>query len=190
MVKKKFSGQTLAIVILAIMLLLTITFGGVFAFYSARSNKVSGKIYMATLKISMEWKVSDKSEVVISNVTNLVPGQSLENTALVVKNESAVPIYLVVVYRIEATKKVDPNMVMKKKNGKEQEVQEGWVGHVIPFDLVQATLLIEERNKLQEKETRIAEIASEYDEILDSLTEEEKAIMDIVDKIKRDKNEK
>lgn len=102
MVKKKFSGQTLAIVILAIMLLLTITFGGVFAFYSARSNKVSGKIYMATLKISMEWKVSDKSEVVISNVTNLVPGQSLENTALVVKNESAVPIYLVVVYRLNA----------------------------------------------------------------------------------------
>ena len=104
MIKKKFSGQTLAIVILAIMLLLTITFGGVFAFYSARTNKVSGKIFMATLKISMEWKVSDKSEIVISNVTNLVPGQSLENTALVVKNESEVPIYIVVVYRFNAVK--------------------------------------------------------------------------------------
>ena len=86
----------------------------------------------------------------------------------------AVDLEIIQTEGFEATKKVDPNMVMKKKNGKEQEVQEGWIGHVIPFDLVQATLLIEERNTLQEKETRIAEIASEYDEILDSLTEEEK----------------
>ncbi len=104
MVKKKFSGQTLAIIVLAIMLILTITFGGVFAFYSARSNKVSGTIYMATLTISMEWKVSDKSEVVISNTTNLVPGQALSNTALIVKNKSSVPIYLVVVYKLNAIK--------------------------------------------------------------------------------------
>ena len=39
-----------------------------------------------------------------------------------------------------ATKQVDPNMVIKKKGDKEEEVQSGWVGHVIPFDLVQTTL--------------------------------------------------
>lgn len=37
----------------------------------------------------------------------------------------------------EAIKQVDPNMVIKKKNGKEQEIQEGWKGHILPFELVQ-----------------------------------------------------
>src|SRR5574344_1720208 len=41
----------------------------------------------------------------------------------------------------DATKTVDPNMVIKKKDGKEQEVQDGWVGHVLPFELVQENLL-------------------------------------------------
>ncbi len=36
----------------------------------------------------------------------------------------------------DAAKTVDPNIVTKKKDGKEQEVQEGYVGHVIPFALV------------------------------------------------------
>ncbi|WP_420977301.1 type I restriction-modification system subunit M [Bacillus vallismortis] len=72
-----------------------------------------------------------------------------------------------------AVKKVDPNMVIKKKDGKEEEVQEGWVGHVIPFELVQRTLLLDEYEALKQKEDRISEISSEYDEILDSLSEEE-----------------
>ena len=106
MVKKKFSGQTIAIIILAVLLLLTIVFGGVFAYYSARSNKVSGKIVMANLKISLvtnETGSSDKSEIVISNGINVVPGQPLENSPLIVKNLSSVSIYLVVVYEVNAT---------------------------------------------------------------------------------------
>lgn len=74
----------------------------------------------------------------------------------------------------DASKKVDPNMVVKKKDGKEQEVQEGWKGHIIPFDLIQETLLTEDTNKLKQKENRLAEILSEYEEILNSLSEEEK----------------
>ena len=65
-------------------------------------------------------------------------------------------------------------MVVKKKDGKEQEVQEGWIGRIMPFDLIQATLLVKEKEALKEKETRLAEISSEYEELLDSLTEEEK----------------
>lgn len=74
----------------------------------------------------------------------------------------------------DATKKVDPNMVIKKKDGKDQEIQEGWKGHVIPFDLIQETLLKEKKDTLKQKENRIMEISSEYEEILDSLSEEEK----------------
>ncbi len=76
----------------------------------------------------------------------------------------------------EATKKVDPNIVLKKKDGKDQEVQEGWVGHIIPFELAEDILypLTEEKAKLKAKENRLAEIPSEYEEIADTLTEEEK----------------
>ncbi|WP_458862935.1 type I restriction-modification system subunit M [Acidaminobacterium chupaoyuni] len=73
-----------------------------------------------------------------------------------------------------ATKKVDPNLVLKKKDGKDQEVQEGWVGHIMPFELVQATLLRDEKAELSQMESRLAEIPSAYEEIADMLTEEEK----------------
>ena len=50
-----------------------------------------------------------------------------------------------------AAKQVDPNMVIKKKDDKEEEVQNGWAGHVIPFDLVQTTLLRENHDALKAK---------------------------------------
>lgn len=86
----------------------------------------------------------------------------------------AVDLEMIQTEGFEATKKVDPNMVIKKKDGKEHEVQEGWVGHIIPFELVQKTLLIAEYDALKAKESRLSEILSEYEEIIDSMTEEEK----------------
>ena len=73
-----------------------------------------------------------------------------------------------------ATKIVDANMVVKKKGNVEQEVQEGWKGRIIPFDLIQSTILADDKQALSEKENRLSEIASEYEEILDTLSEEEK----------------
>lgn len=73
-----------------------------------------------------------------------------------------------------ATKKVEPNMVTKKKNGKDVEVQEGWIGRIIPFDLVQETLLLEEAVALKVKEERLTWLTARQEEIIDSLTEDEK----------------
>jgi type I restriction enzyme M protein len=73
-----------------------------------------------------------------------------------------------------ATKQVDPNIVLKKKDGKDTEVQDGWKGHILPFDLVQQTYLNDDLQALAAKETRLAEIASTLEEILESLSEEEK----------------
>ena len=86
----------------------------------------------------------------------------------------AVDLEIIQTEGFAATKIVDPNMVVKKKGNVEQEVQEGWKGHVIPFDLIGETLLSDERQALKEKEGRLSEIASEYEEIFDSLSEEEK----------------
>ncbi len=73
-----------------------------------------------------------------------------------------------------ATKKVEPNMVSKKVRGKDQEVQEGWMGRVMPFELVQETLLVNELQELKKKENRLAEIDSEITELFEALSEEDK----------------
>ena len=73
-----------------------------------------------------------------------------------------------------ANKAVDPNMVIKKVKGKDQEVQEGWVGRIMPFELVQETYLKKELEQIKEKEQRLLEITSGIEELFDSLSEEEK----------------
>lgn len=83
-----------------------------------------------------------------------------------------------------ATKQVDPNMVLKKKDGKDQEVQEGWKGHVIPFDLVQQTLLADELAALKSREDQLEGIPSAYEELLDELSDEEKEAKDFVNEAK------
>jgi len=74
----------------------------------------------------------------------------------------------------EAARKVDPNMVIKKKDGKDQEVQEGWVGRILPFDLVQKNLLKGEMETLGDDESRLAEIEGELEELLEAFSEDEK----------------
>jgi len=75
---------------------------------------------------------------------------------------------------LSSAKKVDPKLVIKKKGDLEQEIQEGWVGHIFPFELIQNTLLKQDYEKIQTNESRLSEIPSEVEEILESLSEEEK----------------
>lgn len=89
-------------------------------------------------------------------------------------NTIAVDLEIIQTEGFSATKVVDPNMVVKKKGNSEQEIQEGWKGRIIPFALIQSTLLAEEREAIKEKENRLSEITAEYEEILDALSEEEK----------------
>lgn len=74
----------------------------------------------------------------------------------------------------EVSKQVDPLMETKKKNNKEVEVQVGWKGHIIPFELVQQTLLKDDTKKLKEKEEQLSEIIGQYAEYLDSISEDDK----------------
>ena len=86
----------------------------------------------------------------------------------------AIDLEIIQTEGFKSTKVVDPNMVVKKKGNLEQEVQEGWKGRIIPFDLVQNTLLLDEKQNVQKKENRLSEITSKYEELFDVLTEEEK----------------
>lgn len=86
----------------------------------------------------------------------------------------AVDIEMIQTEGLKAINQVDPNMVIKKKKGKDVEVQEGWIGHIIPFELVQRTLLEAEYDELRQKEIKLSEIPNEIEEIFESLTEEDK----------------
>ncbi|MBQ1429364.1 MAG: type I restriction-modification system subunit M [Kiritimatiellae bacterium] len=77
----------------------------------------------------------------------------------------------------DAVKRVDPNMVAKKKNGKEVEVQDGWRGRVLPFDLVQRELLADDLLALDSVSDRIAAIDGELSEIIEGLSEDDKAAL-------------
>jgi len=129
---------------------------------------------METLNISKEeTKLSNE----IFNRLASVPLVDEYNAYQLLNNEwvkISVDLEMVQTEGFGATKQVDPNMVVKKKNGNDVEVQEGWLGRIIPFDLVQETLLHEEATALKEKEERLTQITAEQQEILDSLTEEEK----------------
>ena len=72
--------------------------------------------------------------------------------------------------------KIDPNIVRKKKNDDDEEVpevQEGWNGHILPFELVQEELHSDELHEINVIEERLGEIVSLYGEVLDSLDEDE-----------------
>ncbi len=99
--------------------------------------------------------------------------QALENEWI----STSIDLEIIHTEGFEAVKKVDPNMVIKKKNNKEEEVQDGWLGRVIPFDIAQNSLLQSELNSISTKENRLSEVVSEYQEIIDSLNEEEKELV-------------
>ena len=76
----------------------------------------------------------------------------------------------------DAIFQVEPNMVIKKKKEDEDEVtevQEGWKGHILPFDLVQEEFHHDLLSEIRQNEFRLAEIDNLYTEILESLEEEE-----------------
>lgn len=77
---------------------------------------------------------------------------------------------------METVRKVDPNMVIKKQKGKEAEVQDGWKGHVLPFDLVQRVCLHEELSSVRTMEERLSAIPGELEEQLERLSEEDKVL--------------
>lgn len=76
----------------------------------------------------------------------------------------------------EVINQVDPNIVIKNKNkqGEIPEVQEGWKGRILPFELVQNLFLEDEVKAINNMEDEMLEISSDFSKIIDSLDQEEK----------------
>lgn len=69
-----------------------------------------------------------------------------------------------------------PNMVLKKKQKSKELVEEqnGWIGRIIPFELVQETYLTEDLKELKELNASCEAAQTELDEALEALTDEDK----------------
>ncbi len=78
---------------------------------------------------------------------------------------------------METIKQVDPNMVIKKKKGKDTEVQDGWKGHILPFSLVQKTVLKDELEKIEQNKNELSSISLDYETIISDLTDDNKELM-------------
>lgn len=82
----------------------------------------------------------------------------------------------------EAVKKVDPNIIYKDN----AEVQDGFVGRIIPFSLIYQTKLSAKFQALQDKKERLSSITNEYDEIFNELSSDDREIL--FDVIKEDES--
>lgn len=88
-------------------------------------------------------------------------------------NQIAVDLEILQTEGFNASRIVDPNFVIKKKDNKNVEIQDGWKGRIMPFELIQTTYLNNLLEKLREKETRLSEVSASLEELIQSLSEQE-----------------
>lgn len=77
----------------------------------------------------------------------------------------------------KALRQVDPNMVpVKSKNDEEEdgEVQKGWCGHILPFELVQQNILTDDYEHLQKTRNDLIECQQETTAMIDELSEDDR----------------
>lgn len=79
-----------------------------------------------------------------------------------------------------AIRQIDPVMVIKTVKKKKVEVQDGWQGRVLPFDLVQEQLLPDLRRKVDELTEQVAGVDDELAQLIEGLTEEDKVDLEPV----------
>ena len=73
----------------------------------------------------------------------------------------------------DASRVVEPDMVIKTRKGKKVEVQDGWKGRIMPFELVQETYLKADLESLRQRELRLSEVGANLEELIESLSEAE-----------------
>jgi type I restriction enzyme M protein len=123
-----------------------------------------------------EKKLAEKLREVLST-TSLVnyydAYQILDNSW----NEIALDLELLQLEGFSALTLVDPNIVIKKNNKTKEivEVQEGWIGHILPFDLIQEVYYKSSKEKLDSLVVDSVGWESQKTALLDSIDPADKA---------------
>lgn len=144
--------------------------------FSTFEEYLKNRLIDNMLQVNISKEENKISDVIFNNLKSIPLIDKYEAYQLLDDewNEISVDLEMIQTEGTSAITQVDPNIVIKKKNNKDIEVQDGWKGHIIPFDLVQQLLFTDELKSISQKESRLLEITSEVQEVFDSLTEEEK----------------
>ena len=144
--------------------------------YSNSLNGFDSYLYQELIEKMNQLNIVREETIISDNIferLNNVPLINKYDAYQLFNNEwigTAIDLEVLKTESFNAVKKVDPKMVVKK----DKEVQDGWEGHVIPFQIIKETLCLEQSNNLINKENRLVEITSEINEILENLSEDEK----------------
>lgn len=147
--------------------------------FSGFYEKLKNDLIEEILDISVEHGKEKISKDIFDRIENVKLADKYKAYQILSDNWDVVSIDLEMIQSegFEAINQVDPNMVLKKKETNDDEVpevQDGWKGHILPFDLVQREILTKDLEELQVIEKRLTEITSLYAEIIDLLDDEER----------------
>ena len=79
----------------------------------------------------------------------------------------------------KALNETEPNMITKKKDGQEYEIQEGYKGRILPFEIVQKEFFKDYLEQITNIQSLINQAQSNFDELIDNLEiDEEEKIFD------------
>lgn len=135
------------------------------------NDKIIGKISKINIQKEKEMLANDLSERF--NNISLIDKYKAYQILSDYYEKIAIDLEIIQTEGFDATKKVDPNMVIKKKDGVETEVQDGWVGHILPFEIVQNELLKDDIDYISKLKNIIDEIEENINELAENLTTED-----------------
>ena len=144
--------------------------------FASFGNCLKCRLIDSMLQVNISKEENEISKIVFDNLKSIPLIDKYEAYQLLDNEwkEISLDLEMIQTEGKSAITQVDPNMVIKKKNNKDVEVQDGWKGHIIPFNLVQQLLFADDLESINKKSDRLNEINLEFQEVFDSLTEEEK----------------
>ena len=83
-----------------------------------------------------------------------------------------IDLEMISLWGLEKARELEPNMVVKVKNGKKEEVQEGLKGSILPKELIAQHFLKEELEKLETMENELASHEARQEELIEEINEE------------------
>ena len=90
--------------------------------------------------------------------------------------QTAIDLEIIQTEGFDAVRGVDPHMVLKKGKDEEEtvEVQDGWIGRIFPFELVQRMFFNEDLSALAEMTHRVDNISGEIEKLASEIQDDDR----------------
>ena len=127
------------------------------------------------MQVSKEKEQNNIAQIIFDNLSHIPLVDKYEAYQILDDNyrQIATDIEIIQSETFNATRVVEPKMVIKKKDGIDIEVQDGFQGRILPFDLVQKEMLTDSYNELQALLVAISDIESSISDTKNSFEEDE-----------------